>query len=658
MSGTLSYKVGNSTVNADVTFTVHLGYADGNPNDYDTERNTYYTYHVTLKGVDDIVVEVSSDQMENERRPGYEGNVIFSQEGLHELDAHYDRVLITIDRSQVGDMTWGVQTPFDKAIYAGNFSEVETPEQDGIHDYRWVKFAINKDYGEETGQYYVKYPGDQNYKGGENNKSGYDGHSSYPKARLLDAHQLLQRLKQEYREGQRTGTVAVTAFIDEYVYVREPSDQNTSATPLLSEWRRYVEAEDRLLYFINGTNSQYSPDGASSVVEAIQTFKQKSIRTVYNVKKSESELPTAWGLESRMEGVRWAPGNVKLGNSSSNGRLNTIRCLLSENYASNKSLLWTDVLTTSEPYELNKYKDALHAVLMRNRDLNGDNIVQPNEIRWYLAAIDQLVDLYIGEYALDNASHLYPTNAADRENQTYWHYTSSSADGDDPWVLWAEECAALGNYDGSSNKVDGKYAYRCIRNLGVGLDDPKTEPTPLIPDVTAAESDGTYVIDCTNLSEKARRLSREVSKLPAHNDEQPSNRPYGKFRVAPSDADYPTPDINIWKDWKNDHKWVWYQTASITPSGYRVPNLRELLIMGTRLPENAWQTYKGGAVNLYKSKAMYMTYTSFSRGSYGNGDASISGKNGGFRFNAEDGSIGATGSNADGGYVRGVKDEQ
>ena len=328
MSGTLSYKVGNSTVNADVTFTVHLGYADGNPNDYDTERNTYYTYHVTLRGVDDIVVEVSSDQEENERRPGYEGNVIFSQEGLHELDAHYDRVLITIDRSQVGDMTWGVQTPFDKAIYAGNFCETDTPEQNGIHDYRWVKFAINEDYGEETGQYYVKYPGDQNYKGGEDKQSGYEGHSSYPNARLLDAHQLLQRLKQEYREGKTTGTVAVTAFIDEYVYVREPSDQNTNATPLLSEWRRYVEAEDRLLYFINGANSQYSPDGASSVVEAIQTFKQKSIRTVYNVKKSESELPTAWGLESRMEGVRWAPGNVRLGTSSSNGRLNTIRCLL------------------------------------------------------------------------------------------------------------------------------------------------------------------------------------------------------------------------------------------------------------------------------------------------------------------------------------------
>lgn len=79
---------------------------------------------------------------------------------------------------------------------------------------------------------------------------------------------------------------------------------------------------------------------------------------------------------------------------------------------------------------------------------------------------------------------------------------------------------------------------------------------------------------------------------------------------------------------------------------------------GTRLPDDAWQTYEGQML-FYKheSKAMYMTYTSFSRGTY-DGDGSISGKNGGFRFNAQDHSIGATSSDADGGYVRGVKDEQ
>ncbi|MFK1934601.1 hypothetical protein ACIXEF_18690 [Bacteroides fragilis] len=230
-------------------------------------------------------------------------------------------------------------------------------------------------------------------------------------------------------------------------------------------------------------------------------------------------------------------------------------------------------------------------------------------------------------------------------------------------MLWAEECAALGNYDGSHNTVGGQYAYRCIRNLGIGLDDPNVEPTPLIPKVTQAELDDTYLIDVSNLSEKARRLSYEASSLPTHNDLSPYNRPYAKFRVAANNADYPTPSIDVdalnrWS-WKGVQDWRWYQTASITPSGYRVPNLRELLIMGTRLPDDAWQTYEGQwrPYRRHKSKAMYMTYTSFSRGTY-DGDGSISGKNGGFRFNAQDHSIGATSSDADGGYVRGVKDEQ
>ena len=150
--------------------------------------------------------------------------------------------------------------------------------------------------------------------------------------------------------------------------------------------------------------------------------------------------------------------------------------------------------------------------------------------------------------------------------------------------------------------------------------------------------------------------------MPTHNDLSPYNRPYAKFRVAANDADYPTPSIDVdalnrWS-WEGVQDWRWYQTASITPSGYRVPNLRELLIMGTRLPDDAWQTYEGQwLLYRHESKAMYMTYTSFSRGTY-DGDGSISGKNGGFRFNAQDHSIGATSSDADGGYVRGVKDEQ
>lgn len=666
MAGTLSYKDGKDyTVNADVTFTVHLGYAGSNANDYSTLRNTFYTYNVTLRGVDNIVVEVTNDGGQNpEPRPGYEGTVVYSREGMHELDAHYDRELITLDRSQVLDMGWGVQTPFSKGIFTEGTGS--TPEAAAIYDYKWIKFAINDDYGIEAGKY-VKYPGDQNYMG----TNGGEASPSYPDktaARLLDIHQLLQRLRQEYDAGQTTGTVAVTAFVDEYVYFTHPE----TGAEMLSQWREYVEAEDRLMYFTNGANSKYSPDGASSVVEAIQTFKQKSIRTVYNVKKSESDLPTAWGLESVMEAdTRWKPGDVSLGTERSNGRLNTLKCILKNDYDNNKvkSLKWTDVLNTSNRYSLNdKYQDAVHAVLMRNRDLNGDGYVQPNEIRWYLAAIDQLTDLYIGEYALDEDSRLYPANKT-----TAWHYTSSSYDSSQngPWVLWAEECAALGNYNASSDNVGNTYAYRCMRNLGINLDDPNIEPTPLIPKVKQAESDGSYLIDASNLSEKARRLSFEAgSTLGAHSDTDPQNRPYEKFRVAPEGEDYnstgnnPSPYAagtgrNRTLAFNDDANWSSYQTITL-PHGYRLPNLRELLIMGTRLPDGAWRTYEAsyrywGQSYTVTGKAMYLRMTSFSRRYTVPGYS----RRDGFRFNAKDQSIGVPPTDDTGkGYVHGVKDVQ
>ena len=668
MSGTLSYKDGaNYTVNADVTFTVHLGYADGNANDYSTLRNTFYTYNVTLRGVDNIVVEVTNDGNQNpEPRPGYEGTVVFSREGMHQLDAHYDRELITLDRSKVPDMGWGVQTPFSKGIFTED-NTGSTPEEAAIYDYKWIKFAINDDYGIAANEY-VKYPGDQNYMG----TNGGEESPSYPdkpEARLLDIHQLLQRLRTEYYDEEKTtGTVAVTAFVDEYVYFTHPQTE----AEMLAKWREYVEAEDRLMYFTNGANSKYSPDGASSVVEAIQTFKQKSIRTVYNVKKSETDLPTAWGLESVMEAdTRWKPGDVSLGTERSNGRLNTLKCILKNDYNNNevKSLKWTDVLNTSDRYLLNdKYQDAVHAVLMRNRDLNGDGYVQPNEIRWYLAAIDQLTDLYIGEYALDEDSRLYPANKT-----TAWHYTSSSYDSSQngPWVLWAEECAALGNYNASSGNVGNTYAYRCMRNLGINLDNPNTEPTPLIPKVKQAESDGSYLIDASNLSEKARRLSFEAgSTLGAHSDTDPQNRPYEKFRVAPVGEDYnnmgnkpETYAAGNRRDrtlaFNNDANWSSYQTITL-PHGYRLPNLRELLIMGTRLPGEAWRTYEAsyrywGQSYTVTGKAMYLSMTSFSRRYTVPGYS----RRDGFRFNAKDQSIGVPPTDDTGkGYVHGVKDVQ
>lgn len=697
MIGTLSYTIPagttdengiyyptDYTVNADVTLTVHLGYAGKNPNDYRTLRNTHYTYNVSLSGLDNVVVEVTNDEDKREEpRPGYEADVIFSSEGVYTMDAHYDRQLITIDRSTVDKLTWGVQTPFTQGIYnITNYTDLSNTPDPGtvakLYDYKWVKFAINSDYKVPDGQY-VKYPGDKNYNGGtegEGEPSPYYSpsgkyHSDYADsqteaARMYDIHGLLKRLKQEYTKGQTTGIVAITAFVDEYVYVKHPE----TGSDILSQWSNYVDAEDRLMYFVNSENSQYSPDGNSSIVEAVKSFRQNPIRTVYNTNKG---LGTAWGTESILNGDRLAPGNVSNSSSTSNGRLNTIQCLLGTNYQSpSTDLRWSKVLHVNfsnpdEHYMLQSgYQDALHATLLRNRDLDGDDIVDYDEIRWYLAAIDQLVDLYIGEPALDSDAHLYPDDAGKLVNGHYI-YTSSSNNGGNPWVYWSEECAGLGNYTtnegtGASDIMGGKFPYRCLRNVGIDITNPATEPTPLIPIVTQAETDGTYLIDCSNLSEKARRTSFEAgSSLGSHDDESPQNRPYAKFRVSAGtkEAIFPEP-ICIWggiigysPSW-NDKKWGDFQTQ--TPSsGYRTPNLRELLIMATRLPDDAWIKKVTSKKGLIESKMdlFYLTMTKFSRGGvYPYGD-----RNHGFRLNPRDMTFGAIPNNEGNGYVRPVKDE-
>lgn len=671
MTGTISYVDGeNDLVNADVRLIVHLGYVTfrngnavtPNPNDYNTERNSFYTYNVKVRGVNDIIVEVTN---ETDNRPGYEGDVVYSTTDIFEFDSHYDRRLIKLNRSAIGDdMKWSVNTPFSRGIH--DATDDDKNIEQNMRDYRWVKFAINADYGVDK-DHFVKYPGDQNYNDPfpmdkSNNDKSAPYYTSYPNARLLDVNQLIRRLQREaadenstifYTDTDGEKKVAISVFVDEHLYFNHPLT-NQPGEENRSLWKLTTDKEDRQLHII-AQGSKISPDGNSSVVNSTFTFKQRPISTIFNVDKPE--LKTAWGLESVMETGRMAKGSRQYGSSTSNGRKNTLDIILGTNHTN--VVHWTDVLNTDDHYALNTgYEDPVHACLMRNRDLNGDNIIQPNEIRWYLAAIDQLTDIYIGELALDEKSRLYPSNPADRENQVRWHYISSSATNNNAWILWAEEGASRGAHN--AENAGSFFSYRCARNLGLRLDAPDDEPEDLIH--VTSESGGSYLIDATNLNIKARRSNYEVVPLPAHNERHPvNNLPYAKFRVH-KNAYNPkgeTPFVDQWnigKDEWNDWPWNSYQTVNPYPAGYRIPNQRELLIMTTRMPETAWPTFRdSGWGQSAEIKPDYVCQTSFSL----NGTAPYeNGKREGFLWNSESGVFYLQNSTDEEGYVRPVQDVQ
>lgn len=618
LTGVLSYvdEEGRS-VNADVRYIIHLGYASGDPNDFDTKRNVHYTYNVTVKGVDNIVVEVTSE--DNEVRPGYEGDVVYSANQMFNLDSHYDRCQLVINKSAIEGMTWGVKTPFSSGIHAAGAAEVEPY----LKDYKWVKFAINADFGAGENQF-VKYPGDQRYS-----EAGQDD----GKPRLLDVQQLIERLKEERSNSASNifGTgdnVYITAFVEENVYFTNPDD----GTENLLLWKESVDKDDRLLHIITD-DAVYSADGNSSVVNSLYTFKQKAVRTVFDV--NNPDLATAWGLESVMETDRLPMFNngresmtdYTEGNTTNNGRKNMMAWV--------EGKTWTDMIETAgtNAYELKSgYEAAAYACMLRNRDLNGDDVIDANEVRWYLASIDQLVDIYLGEYALDADSRLYPRGSSELDNGVYWHYTSSSAQNDDegvfPWILWAEEGASRGNYLTSvTRRGDNKFAYRCVRNLGIKIENKDDIPTNLVivtPDPnTTASPDVAYTFDLSRMNPKARRSVPSVIPLGNHDETRDINRPYVRFQMDPVSRNAIGEEANYDYNWsiipdgefKNGNRWTIYRDSGLSyGEGYRIPNQRELLIMATRLPDGAWETFNctGPFGGRYSGQPHYMCLTGFS----------------------------------------------
>lgn len=624
LTGYLSYTAQNGTVvNTDARYIVHLGYYSKDPNDYDTKRNGDYTYNITVTGVNSLQTEVLNGAEDREDRPGYEGDVVYSNNEIYYLDSHYDRCLLEIQPSDVTDaMTWSVKTPFSSGVHAVGEDYV------GVEDFRWIKFAINKKYDIPHTRY-AKYPGDLEYDPDWKPQSA--DLNDVPL--LVDIDQLIEYLKLVKKDdpsmsriladGTTDGHVCITAFVEENLYYYDPVTDPFNNNPQPQLWHDCVDRDDRMMHIVvpedGMSDGYYSPDGNTSVVTSLYSFIQKSIRTVFNAENRS--LQTAWGLESVMEGSdngyqgRLPVGDVRsaavVDKYNRNGRKNSLTWM--------EGKLWTDVVRTSERYGLNSdYEYATYACLLRNRDLDGDNVVDREEVRWYLAAIDQLTDIFLGEWALDEASRLYPYDPKNGEypptGKVYWHYTSSSPDGDNPNVLWAEEGASRGSFSTSIGLNGDRYAYRCIRNLGIDIDDTDTDPDDLV--TVNSNGDGTYTIDLSRMNPKSLRTSYDGGvPLPLGDEKSLNNRPYTKFIVGADvyGVQPPYDDVlevrnggpvdrwDAWRgyssenetgyNWKNSSFWQSFQNMNPCPEGYRIPTQRELLIMSTRLTSDQWPVY-------------------------------------------------------------------
>lgn len=657
-------------------------------NNYDVCRNTHYTYNVTITGVESMRVEVLEDRIE--KRPGVEGDVIKAGGEVVDLDSHYGRAKFSLKREDIkAGLSWAISTPFQRGLKV--FDRSNYTNKNGtvvsdpltlsdnqvknlktglsLNDYRWVQFAINQECVlRATGKpvppsAFAKYPGYEAYSSKDlvNEQAPAFGGEGYHYSGstaiysqdvvLYDVNQLLNHLFIEaYKsdsqlfldaDGEvsqaKDATVTITAYIDEYVYKYNPNEKYyeiptalDKGDPDLTLWKKFVNAENRMLH-ICVKGAQYSPDGNTSWAESVITFSQRPIYTFYD---PDSDVKTAWGTEFKNEsedanlpatskalnGIDWNKDN----NTFNDGRKNTLEVL-----GQLPDLKWTDVLYLNEAdygHLKDDYKCVWFACLGRNRDLDGDNIVDPDEIRWYLASVDQLTDIFIAEAAVPNAK-LYSKNATST-NVPLEHVISSTYNtGSSPWIIWAEEGASRGNL-GYENE-NGPYTYRCLRNLGLSLDDKDSDLDDYVQPseeskrtVTIGRGTVTYTerfIDLSRLEPNTLRAALTGGILPQNKERDDNDRPYRKFAVlvsAEGDRWNSSYDNASGLYPKNDY-WTWnnlynYENnGNPCPDGYRAPNLRELMLMYTTYPD-LFETKFGESSSSY-----YLCKTGFSFNGWG-----------------------------------------
>ena len=537
-------------ISAEVKYTVHLGCVDGFA-DFKSKRNLSYTYKIQIAGVDKIIAEVEASQISGqdakEEQPGAEGNVVIATQNLY-LDSHYETRTVRFSKNSLANLTVKVETPYA----SGSFSisgDGSAKKDDSFSDYNWVKFVKNDKSDGFYKDEYQMYPGDAFRNDGDepatyNEEKQSNGHIVVKKYLTID--QLLRNLyyhKNDENDNNtfwdQNGDVIYTVFVDEYYYQNKGS---------YDDWKAYVNGSSRKMHIL--CNTQYSYDNESSVTKSSILINQRPIQTIYNT--GNSNLQTAWGIETKDETPGLVYGGEQNDNTSFNGRYLTYKRIKS---SINES--WSDYINIDD--NTLSQRDAAYACLQRNRDLNGNGQIDKNEIRWYLPSTTQYTGLWIGKDALTPEAQLFQKDPKTLAETNLNHYVSSNG-----VRFWAEEGASTGanSYNNNSiTMVNTPFNTRCARNLGGyygnEIDDIDEEPVDYADPMYYSDNQTVVEIDLTNLNPDARRKYKVETLLGSgEHTGADLNRPYKKFQV------------------NKENK----SSCASLGTGWRIPNQRELAL--------------------------------------------------------------------------------
>ena len=688
----------NATLDANVRYEIHLGNFSSDVTDFNTERNHNYVYTIYIGGAESIKAEVEAykNGSNAETEPGATGRVVVALEKVFDSDCHYSTQVISFHANYMDpdNISWYVESPFNPDGVGGSDVSSGLVSLSDI-DYHWVEFFVNEK--NANGVYYsdrrVKYyPYD--YDGPEFHELNGDPIPHGDPRRTMYVDELVNFLKHEKTQydidraklalqegdpgyeanytpqnhfdndpGPDGPKITVTAFIDEYYYTVHPITKEYDPTL----WKQIVNHPMRRMHIL--ASSATSADKESTMIGSSFTIQQRSIQSIYAVHETAG-LQSAWGMEftddEQETGLAdyWRDTDFEdCGNTSTtNGRLNTLKLwgILDKDgnenlvgqrwdkflnlYGTNETpQLWDKTDPDNPNPSVNDYNYLRYSCLSRNRDLDGDEIIDADEIRWYMAADVQLIGVFMGSYGIEGDARLYQRSAADQaqSNKDKWrqHIIASNRyafntynpcdDGDPnnsnkyPRVVWAEEGVNGSNLKYTGNDQTAKFGTRCVRNLGYYMeggerkditlaDNPNIEPDAYITMTRKhLETDGTvtspfegayddrtfYEFDCSRINVTSLRepvdhelighdenskmacLSSRFVTAPVINLVSTSNK--GSYQF--NGNTYNLKNIKQLNKYLDDSFPDLDANFSVCPEGYRLPNVRELSIIWTSL---------------------------------------------------------------------------
>lgn len=604
------YVDATGNLSANVSYTIHLGnFGDidngGSLSNFNVIRNNKYNYKVTINGVNDIIAEAQVESDGHNDNPYAEGLVISTTEGEHyEVDAHYEARVLTFTKASIQALKGNkrgyilnVNTPFgntketvyvtDNGVYdmAGNFicSIVDANQVfEREADYLWMRFVKNTTSnrvanGLDISKYPCKYPGDQN-RYSTTNTEGW-----------LNVFELLAELYKDatYTENSNT-EVYYTCFIDEYYYYNKA-------------WKEFVNKPRRTMQIAN--NLSISEDKKSIYAEVAYSISQRSISTFYT-----NENVRAFGTEIIDEEDVY---NCRLGSSDEKlTYYNNITISSQDDWKAWTSASNTNTTTANSNWYTHNnivsniegiqplYKAAAKACMSRNRDLDGDGIIDQNEVRWYLAAVDQYRAIYFGQNVLDVDAWLINEDELTEINEAYtgtdygrantwnngrdqnghdfrgrYHYWTCSKTSESG-TFWPEE--GLTNNPAQTNWVSRAELIRCIRTLESGTTDtPKYGIND--PELFYTYDETTRTFDLNGIKVNRQPIS---APLGTHNEIGDLNEFCSSFVVAADDlTGYSLTNII-----NNSDYCLTYSETGYPAGTWRTPNQKEMALMLSKIP--------------------------------------------------------------------------